>query len=67
MKNIPVYLVDIKDINNDFSFKIVSRSNCPIHFKLGKYLTYHKYFQKKSKWYPRSREFFDDVIIFSEM
>ena len=22
MKNIPVYLVDIKDINNDFSFKI---------------------------------------------
>ena len=34
-----------------------SRSTCPIYFKLGKYLTHHKYSQNKSKWYPRSRDF----------
>ena len=28
-----------------------------IHFKLGKYLTHHKYFQKKSKRYPSLRDF----------
>ena len=46
---------------------VFSRSTCPINFKLGKYLTHHKYFQNKSKWYPRSRDFFNDVIIFREI
>ena len=36
---------------------LFSRSTCQIHFKLGKYLTHHKYFQIKSKWHPRSRDF----------
>ena len=35
---------------------VFSRCVSPIHFKLGKYLTNHKYFQNKSKWYPRSRD-----------
>ena len=43
---------------------VFSRSTCPIHFKLGTYLTHHKHFQNKSKWYPKSRDSFDDVIIF---
>ena len=46
---------------------VFSRSGCPIHFKLGKYLTHHKFFQNKSKWYPRSRDFFNYVIIFREI
>ena len=46
---------------------VFPRSTCPIHFKLDKYLIHHKYFQKKSKWYPRSRDFLDDLIIFSKI
>ena len=46
---------------------VFSRSICPIHCKLGKYLTHHKHFQNKSKRYPRSLYFFNDVIIFREI
>ena len=36
---------------------VLSKSTCPIHFKLGKYLSHHNYFQNKSKQYPSSRDF----------
>ena len=46
---------------------VFSRSTSPIHFKLCKYLKHHNYFESKSKWYPRSRDFFNDIIIFREI
>ena len=48
-------------------FLVFSTSTTPVHFKLIKYTTHHKYFQNKSKWYPRSCGVFNDVIIFREI
>ena len=60
----PSWIGLIKPLWPYFHFAIFSRSAFPFHFKLCKYLTHSNYFQKKSKWNPKSRNFFDDVIIF---